>query len=412
MPGYLKTYRIPVPKHLYLRCRELMQYSGRVYSKTVSVIKKMHRKKGIWLSLNTMQKYIKFWARDIPLHSQTKQALVERYFDALKGFFEARNKNPDVKPPFRTRKFYPVIWKNQAVKLLKDGTIRLAAVNKQEPLYIKTNLPSDLDIRQVTLVFDKKARKYFLHVSVAVQTKEVISGNNVAGVDLGVIHPMVVAAEDKTLIFNGGVLNAKIQYRNKKLAEFQQKLAKKKKGSRRYKKLRRAMTRLLYRISANQVDDILHKYTTYLVGWCVENGINTLAVGDPRGIRERVQYSAKSNQKIHGWMFRRIIEMLKYKAQAFGIKVVLKEESYTSQTCPVCGERTKTSNRNFRCKNCGFEAHRDAVGAFNIRAKYTGGSLVVGFLAYPAGVRYNSHLRCPVAMWSPWKPTSEWARTS
>ncbi|MDK2786499.1 MAG: putative transposase, partial [Thermotoga sp.] len=61
---------------------------------------------------------------------------------------------------------------------------------------------------------------------------------------------------------------------------------------------------------------------------------------------------------------------------------------------------------------CGFEWHRDAVGALNIRKKYTGESLVVGALTSPVGVRYNSHLRCPVIMWSPWKPTFEWAKTS
>jgi len=45
-------------------------------------------------------------------------------------------------------------------------------------------------------------------------------------VDLGVIHPMVCFDGQKVLLYNGGVLNSKLRYRNKKIAEFQEKLSK------------------------------------------------------------------------------------------------------------------------------------------------------------------------------------------
>ncbi len=63
----------------------------------------------------------------------------------------------------------------------------------------------------------------------------------------------------------------------------------------------------------------------------------------------------------------------------------------------------KPSNRVYRCKRCGLIAHRDAVGCWNIRAKYLGlepwGTSpttidqVVGAVAAPAGIRYRSHMR-------------------
>ncbi|MBV8076330.1 MAG: transposase, partial [Planctomycetaceae bacterium] len=34
------------------------------------------------------------------------------------------------------------------------------------------------------------------------------------------------------------------------------------------------------------------------------------------------------------------------------------EEHYTSQTCPVCGERSK-QGRTYRCRRCGYVAPRD-----------------------------------------------------
>ena len=51
-----------------------------------------------------------------------------------------------------------------------------------------------------------------------------------------------------------------------------------------------------------------------------------------------------------------------------GISVRLVNESYTSQTCPHCGKRHKPANRNFEC-SCGYYAHRDLVGAWNILNK-------------------------------------------
>jgi putative transposase len=75
-------------------------------------------------------------------------------------------------------------------------------------------------------------------------------------------------------------------------------------------------------------------------------------------------------------------------------------EHYTSQACPFCGNRKKPSGRSYRC-GCGFEGHRDMVGAENIRRKYVGASRsrLPGVMASPSGVRFHSHLQCssPVA---------------
>ena len=53
------------------------------------------------------------------------------------------------------------------------------------------------------------------------------------------------------------------------------------------------------------------------------------------------------------------------------MKVKVIDESYTSQTCPKCGNRKKPTNRTYTCQ-CGLKYHRDGVGAINIRAKYLG----------------------------------------
>nr|WP_269462712.1 zinc ribbon domain-containing protein [Paenibacillus baekrokdamisoli] len=40
--------------------------------------------------------------------------------------------------------------------------------------------------------------------------------------------------------------------------------------------------------------------------------------------------------------------------------------AYTSQSCPKCSEKKKAHDRTYKCQ-CGFEKHRDIVGAMNIR---------------------------------------------
>lgn len=82
--------------------------AGRVYCKVVSLIRKVKRKKGFWLSHGAVQKYMRL--RGYHLHSQTIQALIQSYFDSLKSYFRAIKSNPDAKPPNRTRKFYKVRW--------------------------------------------------------------------------------------------------------------------------------------------------------------------------------------------------------------------------------------------------------------------------------------------------------------
>jgi len=50
------------------------------------------------------------------------------------------------------------------------------------------------------------------------------------------------------------------------------------------------------------------------------------------------------------------------------------EESYTSQQCPCCGKRKKTSTRNYEC-TCGYYEHRDIHGSKNILSKYLYGDI-------------------------------------
>ncbi|MBN2259870.1 MAG: transposase, partial [Clostridiales bacterium] len=82
----------------------------------------------------------------------------------------------------------------------------------------------------------------------------------------------------------------------------------------------------------------------------------------------------KTTQKLSNWSFGQVNQKLEYKLEAKGISFQKREESYTSQTCPVCGRRKKVSSRNYVCK-CGYKEHRDIHGAKNILSKHLHGDI-------------------------------------
>lgn len=398
----VRTYKIPVPIELYSLCSELNRLAARIYNKTMSLVKKIKSKKDFWLSPGAAQKYILCWASTINIHTHSKQAMVQQYFQALDSYFNAIKTKPYLKPPYKKKKFMPFIWKNTAIKLLPDRKIRLSMGNNQEPIVIQTTLPADTKIRQAKLVYEEG--KYYLHLVIEVKNEyKKNQDKKVMSVDLGILRPITCFDGFEVISYHGGILNSLIRYRNKKLAEFQKILSRCRKGSRRYRKLLKAKKRMLRRIR-HQIKDMLYKITSNFLKICLQKGIGTIVIGDITNIRERVEGNDNFNQKIHQWCFRKIVEMITYKAQLLGIEVKFVSEEYTSQVCPVCGNKNHPVGRNYECSKCGFRYHRDGVGAINIWQRYLGReSQVVAGLAPARGVRFTPHLCGHGVSNAPWK---------
>jgi len=225
-----------------------------------------------------------------------------------------------------------------------------------------------------------------------------VEGVKVAGVDLGEVHPAVAHDGEWTIVMNGRYLRSVRRYQNKTKGKLQALLAREKRGSKRWKRLVRSKKRQQRRWD-HQVMDIAHKITTSLVSTLRDAEVQTVAIGDIRDIRKRVDAGHAGNQRVHQMPSGIFQHMLSYKCERLGMDVVLQDERYTSQECPACQARHKPRGRVYRCRECGFVAHRDGVGAYNIRSKYLGATPVVGLMAWPTmGVRYHAHLsRSPMS---------------
>ncbi len=312
------------------------------------------------------------------LHSQSRQAVRERYFKSWKSY-AALKKSGSIqkpKPPNKRKNYLTTRFKKSAIRFV-EGTLfgkRVELSLAQGQPKIDIPLPSNFDMSKAehiaTIDLCYNYGQWTLHFSYRYETETPEIGEKVIGVDIGEIHPIVSHDGTDTRIFNGRYIRSLYRLRNKVLAEFSQAISRCKRHSKRWWQLTRRKWKRIRKID-NQIKDGLHKQTTKFVKYCQTQGVGTIVLGDLTGIRNTLNYGKRANQKLHQWAFGKIAELITYKAKSLGIKVKTIDESYTSQTCPKCGDRKKPTNRNYTC-TCGFKYHRDGVGAINIRRKYLG----------------------------------------
>jgi len=352
-------------------------------------------RQGYWLFKGQAQKmYCKGFDG---LHSQSAQAVADSFYDSLKAWRKKRKRRSyeGLRPPYKQKRYFKVQWKSSAIRLRDDGVLRLSNGRGTDPVLI--DWPSEKEPKRVEIGWD--GDQYELRCQYKVEEDEGPKGERTAGIDVGEIHLAAVYTGDESWTVNGKELRSLRRQQNRTKARLDSKIDQKEYGSRRWKRVVRAKDRQTRKIR-NQIKDLLHKQSTRLVKTLHERRVGTVVVGDLTGIRERIDYGEKANQRLHQWAYGKFLRMIEYKARLHGMTVKRVGEAYTSQTCPSCGSRHKPHGREYIC-GCGFEGHRDIVGAANIRKKYlgqdepTGSSLrVAGEMASPTGVRYRPHMRC------------------
>ena len=312
-----------------------------------------------------------------PLHSQSRQQIRARYFKSWWSYAALKKsgglKNP--KPPKKEKQYMTTQWKKSAITFVEDNgnkhlrlSMGIGRPKLEIPLPKNFNMSKAEHIATIELKYTYGQWELHFSYRYEIQTTEI--GEGIVGVDIGEIHPIVSHDGTDTRIFNGRYIRSLYRLRNKVLAEFSQTLSRCKRHSKRWWRLTRRKWKRIKKID-NQIKDALHQQTTRFVKYCEVKGIGTIILGDLTGIRDTINYGKRANQKLHQWAFSKVTELITYKAKALGIKVERINEAYTSQTCPKCGRRKKPTHRNYTCP-CGFQYHRDGVGAMNMRKKYLG----------------------------------------
>jgi putative transposase len=137
------------------------------------------------------------------------------------------------------------------------------------------------------------------------------------------------------------------------------------------------------------INDHFHKASRLVIQTCLDHDLGTLVIGHNPGWKQAVNIGKVNNQKFVSIPHAKLIEQIRYKAEEYGIQVVVREESYTSKASaldldPVpnydskSGAKHRFSGRRVKRglyqAASGLQLNADVNGALNILRKEIGDS--------------------------------------
>ena len=379
-------FRIYPDARRQMEIDERITLAHRLYNKILKNARSEYQKDAkSKLNRSTLNRYMKDAMREnkdlLKLYSQTRQDIFIRVQKSYQNFFRrVRQKKQGRKikagfPRFKSRDRYHSLTYPQ-----DNGAFAIERKNKSSMLRVsrigrmKIELHNDMEGKIKTLTLKKEAGRYY---AIFTASKEIespkVEDTNPVGIDLGLNSFITLSDGSKTQ------KPKFIQERQKRLAKWQRMISKRKKGSKRREKAKLKLERGWSRIN-NQSNDYLHRLSTKLVN----SGYTSFAVE-----KLDIQNMMKNHNlagAINSASWNRFIQMLSYKAESAGLKVIPVSPQNTSKTCSNCGsiQDMPLSERTYVCNRCGMRKDRDVNAAINILKRATpgrGGSHAWGDLA-------------------------------
>lgn len=289
------------------------------------------------------------------LHSQVKQNIPKRISEAFNHFFRrVKNKEEPGFPKFKKRIFYSSITFPQYKSKIKDDKINVSKVGKIE---IIEHRP--LEGRIKTLTIKKENNEWYAVFScedVPIEEQEFEFTSKVEGLDVGIKNFLVSSNGQE-------ISNPKwLRKSEKKLIKLQQRLSRKKKGSKNRRKARIRLNKYHTKVRRQRED--FHKKLARNLSMNIKYiGIESLNI---QGM-VRNHCLAKSITDC-GWGS--FFSYLRYYKTIFEGEIVeVGMFESTSQTCSDCGHKQNISldERIFECKECGMIKDRDLNASLNIK---------------------------------------------
>lgn len=297
-----------------------------------------------------------------------------------------------------------VIYTNQDCVIYRDGKrCFLKFPGTKARLEIRP-LPEDVKLKEVKV----KPRHGDFEVLYTYECAEPESRSdlcNLAAIDLGVDNIAAITTnEGHSIIVKGGAVKAENQWFNKQKAHLVSELT----GGHETVKApsTRALT-ALYAYRSRFMLDAMHQISCRIVDFCLRHKVATLYIGRNRFWKQGVDNGKANNQSFVSVPLAMLREQITYKAERAGIRVILQEESYTSQASFIDGDYIPTYGRDdekasFSGKRLGRGLYRTGDGtiinadlnaAANIlrKAKQDAfqGDIDTGFLKNPEVIYYT-----------------------
>lgn len=354
--------------------------SKNLYNYANYIIRQEFVNNGKWIRYNDLDKLLKqegnnFDYRNMPSSATSQQCLRlldknwTSFFRAIKDY----NKNPNKYlgrpklPKYKSKNGRNILILTYVNCKINKGIIKFPKTFKG--FYLKTKVNNLQQVR-----FIPKDKCIVVEVVYKVNdVEELIDNGRCVGIDLGLDNFVTITNNCGLipLVINGKGLKSINQYYNKQMSHY-------KSIAKRVNNLdySNRMRKLTFKRN-NKVEDYIHKASRFIVDYCRNNEINTIIIGNNKNWKQNSKMSKRVNQNFINIPYYNFIQKVKYKAEEFGIQVIITEESYTSGTSFLDNElpikenynKSRRKHRGLFVSNNGIKINADVNGSYQIIKK-------------------------------------------
>ena len=232
---------------------------------------------------------------------------------------------------------------------LKNRRIKFKGLSSSIKINFHRELPKGAEIK--SCVFTKIANNWYVAFQIKVDAPEKLQNiKNAIGIDVGLNN--FIFGSDGSSIPNPRFARKA----ERKIAEYNRRLARCRKGSNRRKKVKLQLAKAHWAVK-NARRTFLHQWSRALVDKY------DLICHEDLKVSNMVRSNMAKSIYDAGWST--LFEFIAYKAEGAGKHVRVVDPRFTSQECPGCGVRRRKSlsQRLHMCELCGLEIDRDHAAA-------------------------------------------------
>lgn len=320
--------------------------------------------------------------KNTTLDVNAKQYVIRKVNDNWKSFYKACKSYQKDKSKFLGMPKIPNYLKNGRKAILIFDKTRLRHKDLKANTFClpkskyKIQLPNYIEISKIKCVIVKA---YYGKVKLSISyekkvTQEKLDDKKFMGIDIGVDNIVAITTDNqvnKSWIVKGGAVKSINQFYNKELAKAKSILetVNKQKTSKRIQHLNTKRT--------NKLEHEFHCISKKIVELCVANDIGNIVIGHNKNWKQECDLKKKARQMFVQIPFNSLIFKIQYKCEEAGINCIIVEESYTSKTDHLAGEKMCSSQtfhgrrvkRGLFCSSVNKILNADCNGAIGILRK-------------------------------------------
>lgn len=306
------------------------------------------------------------------LPAKTSQQIIMKLSKNWKSFFRAINdwKNNIHKyngqpslPKYKEKNGRNIVFFDYQQMKLLDKKFKFPKSDN----YIESFISKE-QFKQLQIIPYGSCYKICIYYQIEVPEKETYN-NNYLAIDLGVDNLATLTNNIglEPIIVNGKILKSINQYYNKILGKARSYVG---------NITSNRMKRISFKRN-NIIETHFHIISRWITNYCKSYNIENIVVGKNKDWKRNSTMNKKSNQKFIQLPHERLIQMLKYKGEEVGIRVIEVEESYTSKASFIDNDEAKKgvnfsgeriTRGLYRSKN-GKLINADVNGSYNILRK-------------------------------------------